>query len=656
MNTKIKKGVSYILAALLTLSVSACGSDKSSSERKSSENPGRNDTSISQDDNSNQGGFIDDNNGGNGGNSGENDNSAPFGNLPTDVLNEKVDFKICKVGSDSLCVIIRSNLCGKMGDSTEWNSYGEKDFHLQMEDGSYWDFQHNNCNLCIKEGGSENYYWTNSSYGETFAGTDVYYTRIREPEAVQKLNTAQSFVLTYKDYSTGTSNGQRVLEGRLSDVMADLSEDDFAKLQDETFNKMVTVNAAKGPWEGEYIINWSRNLDNGSVSVSKTDGGLLVFKLNLGEIQETIYAVEKEYDAATYAYGTIINAKAEGLNGKQESGSCGFSYSLDEDGKEKLNVNYYSYGSNNEFSCQEELDRFTLWHMPKAGYVDKDESGAIDSIDVKNDPYFAAITDDYMINYDPDVNTYAGGKDYKTKRAVLSCFDKNERCCKRISRYEFASESEANEFYTAYGSYLEEGQKLNVSGKFAYLESRDSDAYQDSKIDCLASTGWKIGIHYFEGAYQDSYIYLSKPFTKDEYFVNFEDTMFWKNVGDGSVQSFDNDTANIYIEVDAVRSALRMNGSVQGNEDLRFAGDDPVIFTGKYGLACGVAWGYEDGNQIFYLDFTEFVVEGNKLIATDYFFKGDNNYFFDDKINLTNFKEKGAELVVKSTFDLTQVD
>lgn len=652
MNINIKKGVAYILTAVLALSVSACGNGNSSSDRKSSKNSAKNDTSISQDDNSG-GGFFDDNNNNsdNGGNYG---GDSSVNTLPTEILNADVDFKIYKIGNDSFVAVIRSDLCKTMGDSTVWNSYGEKEFYFQTDDGSYCQLQHNNSNFVIKTGGTEYSAWTNSSWGTTFSGSDVYFTRINEKDFIGKLNPDQNYVLTYKDFSSGTADGQRVKEGKVSDILLDMTEEEYDKLSDETFSKGIAPKEAEAPWEGQYLQEnnyYNDDAKTGSVSISKTEGGLLKIDIDIAETQKTIYAVEREYDAANYAYGSIINAKAEGLNVSMNNGACEFNYKLDENGKETLEVNYSVYGGDNSFYCQATLKRFKLWRQADAGYVDKDPTGGeIDAIDVKNDPYFTAKTDDYSIHYDPNTTVYSK-KDFNVKRAILQSYDKNKIRVQRVTRYEFASESEANEYYTERSRYLEDDETMNISGKYVYEGESTWETFKEVKLGAIAGSAWRVGIHYFEGAYSGANVYISKPITKDDYDVSFEDAMFWKNIGGSHCDSIEPDIGTLYISIDAEYRILRFYAVPVG--DVRTIEDDPVIFTGRHAISAGRAYGYIDGSQTYFLNIIEFELNGNIMTATSYLFKGDDTGALDDEINLSNFKEKEAYNITTATFDLT---
>ncbi len=561
---------------------------------------------------------------------------------------------IYKVGSDKLAFLVKGDCCKDVAPRDE---YTDGTASLWLACGDDWETQCSFYSFNANVGYNKNGEWTgfSSEYKSgIIASEDMYFVEINNPGICNEVKLSGSYELRYIPNNGENSEKNKVASGKISDILREVSDDDFPELRNSIYMSATPLSAAKADWAGKYLADyWSDT--QGYVKIEVSEKGLLHFHTIFGGEEKDFYGEERDYDKASYDYGDYESAQCE-ISGNSTSTS--FRLSKEAGGEASVSFNHSDYGEGKNVHISADLTRIdSLWRQKPDGYDDTDRYGKISDTQPGDAQYFAPITDDYIIRYS---NTYSMSADevsYPCSYSTLYSFDANGFSIDSKIRYLFESEDAASKVFATLKS--DEYSTYDLSGKAIYYHSNYQNYYYDNKIDVASYNYWYVGCNYIYDRYVNdseyySYSYLSVPFTEEDFGVTIDDVIFWRGIKSGDHYSFDTQGAFLYTYVGDDGISLNIYEDSYG-ENAMSSYLGYLRFHGRSAEAINYNTYWDDSTNDYLpsvvvkeLSFTE-----EEASVTEYTYRVES--YADCEVTLDNYKTNTPDKTLTHRFDMTRV-
>lgn len=642
-----------IALTVLALSLSACGDAGEDNDRGKDNDAERKTSSSSVDENVGHDGSGSDT---------ENSQSqSTQADLPRNYADETAEVTIYKITNDSVVVYITGTPCESVAAKGTGKS-GEKKFRLELSDGQLA-FNLETFNSYLYNDDSSVYYSSGSSDGKTYAGKNSYFTRIDEEGVASAVREGGEYTLKIMGINSGLADAMILAEGKTSDITKTLTEANYRELSAKIYEDGTAENKAQADWEGKYILSYSRDGNYGWIDCHITEGGTVSLNIDMGETKLSVYAEEGNYDKAEYAYGTYVTAKAIPLNLGSNS-NFEIKYNAEPE-RTYINVKFSGYLNDEYTSIDENFDKFIPWYTAPADYEDKDEDGYISALNVTSDPYFTPETDDYTIVYDPEYKYWTDNGSIDCHRAVLEFYDANGHSIKEITQYICTSESDAAVVYEKAAGIGYEAQR-NGKSVYTVYDERDISSYKSDTIFGQAGSAWYKNCHYaypynYRDGYSKAYLYIRKPYTDENFTIDAESELMWKNFGSSAFSYRSTDVQGLNFSGN-VGKGYQINFPINGIpypfEELSYfpACDGEVRFHGSGAVAVSYQDEYRSSDRDdpydHYICFREYSFSVEETAINDYIFKVDSTE--NPAVTFDNYKEKTPDFTFTAHFDMTR--
>ena len=560
------------------------------------------------------------------------------------------ELTIYKIGDNSLVVAVKGSACAAVKPRKDSYS-GDKEFYFEVESMGLKSTLQGSYTWCQFDGGD--YY--SSSDDDTFVGKDIYYARMDYEGICSRFDLSGDYIFVYKNANSGTSDGDIIREGKAADIVKTMTEEEFSKLVLDAYMGAEADNPAQADWNGTYTLDYSYDNDDGYVSAEVTEGGLIHFHLKYNDYERDIFAEEKNYDAVEYVYGKYVSAEVEVIGKNRYNKE--FKLKQDPDTPARIEISYSDYNVEPSIWISSSFTKFVPWHIAPDGYKDEDTAGCISALDLTQEP-FKPVNDDYTINCNLKASVWTDEGDIYCQEVVLCSYDANGMQIQEVTAYIAENEDDARRILKRKQADAYDYYTVTMSGNTVYRDKKQDDYWYDcklSRIGSVASGTWYVGCHYayqsgFGDQYSNSYVYINKPITKDEYDIPLDAGLYWKKKN-GTRRSMDLMDVRLYTYISSYSTELSIYGS-SGFNNLSFEGARTVRFHGMSAESVYYDREWSSGDYVHYVIFRTYEFGEEETVTTDYFFKVDS--FENIDITFDNFKDKTADGVVSQRFDMVR--
>ena len=463
------------------------------------------------------------------------------------------------------------------------------------------------------------------------------------------------------DFSNGVYDLRRdadiLARGKVSDILKTVTDSEFSAKLSELQMTRQGQNPVKADWAGKYISGYNSPASYLEVEVSKTD--MIHFHLVMKDAEYDWFAEESYFDKTEYDDTKYISASCSvyDQHGSSEA-SMSFNSNDRYPNRASIEVTIYTGDYTRIY-----FDRFGgVWHAAPADFEDRDVKGLM-SDSVFDDDCFKPATDDYMLQVWGGTamsGLYTGSDEYECEnRYALYSYDENRYAIQYVEKYILKSESDAQAAYSKImaemSDYTRSIYTYVQKGRNIYLIHNIKNSYSYAKIgqlDAVYGDDWYLNCHYIytgddNEAYY-TYLYLSKPFTEEEYSLSLEQMLYWKAM-DWILPCIDDPNYSLRVEVNELRT--RFEPERESYND----GDAPQMstFDDRYLRFHGAT---AEGIRIYYSEYEftgtvyvrEYAFGPEEITVTEYQY----NFTDPDSLDITldNYKTKTADAVITHTF------
>ena len=462
------------------------------------------------------------------------------------------------------------------------------------------------------------------------------------------------------DFSKGVYELRRdadvLARGKVSDILKTVTDSELSAKLSELQMTRQGQNPVKADWAGKYISGYNSPASYLEVEVSKTD--MIHFHLVMKDAEYDWFAEESYFDKTEYDDTKYISASCS-VYDQHGSSEASMSFNSNDRYPDRASIEVTIYTDD---YTRIYFDRFSgVWHTAPADFEDRDVKGLM-SDSVFDDDCFKPVTDDYMLQVWGGTvmsGLYAKSDHYECdNKYALIAFDENRYGIQYVEKYVLKSEQEAEEAYHKITDGVDFSGSIYTyfrNGRNVYLVYNIKNSHSYAKIgrlDAVYGDDWYLNCHYIytgddNEAYY-TYLYLSKPFTEEEYSLSLEQMLYWKAM-DWILPCIDDPNYSLRAEVNEMRTRFepeRESYNVGDGPQMSTAGDDYLRFHGDTAEGIRIYYSEYEFKGTVYVH--EYTFGPEEITVTEYQY----NFTDPDSLDITldNYKTKTADAVITHTF------